>query len=404
MEERKKGKCPHGEFYLDEGCPKCIAARQAAQEDTRLIVKVKYHSETTGKSSDREYTYFATERLGVGEILKVPVGEDRMTKAVVSAVDVPASEIAAYRDKVKTIPPGTGVHQIEFPAPLPDMKDDEAIQADANIKMAISAEQPEGVSCDPPEYEVVERPDEEWKVVEPLGPITDSRTEAEKTSEEGPRQVTPQGPPPALVVIETKITGRACPELAAIYQEAAALRRVAVDRVIGTADDLVPATNDLGIIANVKNALQDKRKTFLAPFKAKVDIINQAFADLMAPIETADTVTREKVAAFKAEQRHLAAEAERLALEAAAAAEAAGQAPPPAPAPPPVPARTRTEVATMGGRVTWKARVVDFARLSDEYKLPDMKTLNAKASSSKGTAIVPGVEFYSEESVTVRTK
>ena len=29
MEERKKGHCPHGEFYLDEGCPQCIAEARA---------------------------------------------------------------------------------------------------------------------------------------------------------------------------------------------------------------------------------------------------------------------------------------------------------------------------------------------------------------------------------------
>jgi hypothetical protein len=67
------------------------------------IVKVRYFSETTGELRAREYTYFSEESLQVGDIITVPV-RDTFAKAKVSAINVPESEIAAFRDKVKTIP------------------------------------------------------------------------------------------------------------------------------------------------------------------------------------------------------------------------------------------------------------------------------------------------------------
>jgi len=73
---------------------------------TPNIVKVKYYSETTGELSAREYTYFSVDPLNVDDIVIVPV-RDTTGKAQVSAVDVPEAEIAAFKDKVKTIPSGS---------------------------------------------------------------------------------------------------------------------------------------------------------------------------------------------------------------------------------------------------------------------------------------------------------
>lgn len=71
---------------------------------------------------------------------------------------------------------------------------------------------------------------------------------------------------------------------------------------------------------------------------------------------------------------------------------------------PPVAEHTRTELGTLGGRVTWKARVLDFKLLPDEYKLPNERLLNSLAASTKGTRQVPGVEFYTDRTATIRTK
>lgn len=47
-------------------------------------------------------------------------------------------------------------------------------------------------------------------------------------------------------------------------------------------------------------------------------------------------------------------------------------------------------------RENWKARVVDPFLVPEEHKIVDIQGLNALARSSKGTAKVPGVIFYSD--------
>lgn len=53
-------------------------------------------------------------------------------------------------------------------------------------------------------------------------------------------------------------------------------------------------------------------------------------------------------------------------------------------------------------RKVWKARVIDFKKLPDTYKLPNEKALNAMATSIKGPSNIPGVEFYTESVLSVR--
>lgn len=53
-------------------------------------------------------------------------------------------------------------------------------------------------------------------------------------------------------------------------------------------------------------------------------------------------------------------------------------------------------------RTTYKARVVDFAKLSDEYKMPNQMRLNELARFSKGQNPPAGVEFYAESSMAVK--
>ena len=59
-------------------------------------------------------------------------------------------------------------------------------------------------------------------------------------------------------------------------------------------------------------------------------------------------------------------------------------------------------VAGVAQKVVWRFRVVDFAKLPDEYKLTDTVKLGELARSSKAMAMVPGVEFYSESVLAAR--
>ena len=50
----------------------------------------------------------------------------------------------------------------------------------------------------------------------------------------------------------------------------------------------------------------------------------------------------------------------------------------------------------------WKAEVIDFSKLADEFKLPNMEALNKIAKATKGSLAISGVRFYSEKVVSSR--
>lgn len=53
-------------------------------------------------------------------------------------------------------------------------------------------------------------------------------------------------------------------------------------------------------------------------------------------------------------------------------------------------------------RVTWKARVVNKNVIPLEYLIVDQSKLDAVARATKGTILIDGVEFYSEESLNIK--
>jgi hypothetical protein len=435
MEERTKGTCPHGEFYLDEGCPQCIADRQARESGGTNIVKVKYakkvvdlntrveHEEFDG----RPYTYFTAEPLALGDVVKVPVTrrggdfpEETQAKALVVEINVPESEIAAFRDKVKTIPSGSKRPPTQAPDLIP----------------ATEVELPPAET--PPVAQVASLFDKPAHGprrcdVEHLRDYPECFEECGKdecdgepyTQDEGPTEgehveqlwdearAAEIGWPPGLVTIEHKFGPPTASALFTLYQEAAGLLDYAKKRVIASNADLKPATDDLAIILTCRKAMEARKAEIVGPMRAELDQFYQAFNDLMAPVLEAEKVTKSKVAEFDQEQRRKAAEARRIEDEKArlareeAALNGTGEITVPletAPSPPPVPERTRTDMGTMYGRDNWKARVVDFKALPDEYKLPNEPLLNTYARTHKGEGSIPGVEFYDDRIVTVRTK
>ena len=61
-------------------------------------------------------------------------------------------------------------------------------------------------------------------------------------------------------------------------------------------------------------------------------------------------------------------------------------------------------VVGQSSRTIWKARVVDAAQIPREYMVPNEKMLNDVAGATKGKLAVPGVEFYSEQVMSARSK
>jgi hypothetical protein len=424
------------------------------------IVKVKYYSDTTKAATGREYSYFSEERLNVGDLVQVPV-KDHVGKAQVTAVDVSLDEIAPFKDAVKIIKAGSVIKPADLTPNLfqnfnPDISKKSAeIIADAIVGKSSGPYQtpeeerfncptdcefviPGGGSFDNPEPGGCGNEDAvpanaslETDELLPLCPgyrkkpfepaqegiigrlVPDEAASKEAGTLVGDLVLKPsQEKPPALVVIETQ-AGFPTNDLFDLYLQAADLRKFAVARVIQSNEDLKPATNDLAIIANCKKAMTKRKAEIVGPFRETVDKINQAFNDLMSPIEEADRVTREKVGTYQIESQKRAAAAKRIEDEKFRLAQEEAKLngtgeitvnTDPVVVPAPAPQITRTEMGSVSGRDNWKARVLDFKSLPDEYKLPNEQMLNALARSTKGTRQVPGVEFYNDRGVTVRTK
>lgn len=199
-------------------------------------------------------------------------------------------------------------------------------------------------------------------------------------------------------------------EVTTIYTEALKLQEYATARVIATAEDLKPATDDLSIIAKVKKALEEKRREYLKPLQDHVKEINEVFKILMQPIEQADRVTRSKILAFQAEQDRIRREQEeinRLRLE-AAQKEATlkdgeiTESVDLVEVSPEAPKRVSTEMGTVGQRMIRKWEPVDMSQVPEEYKILDSAKITKVVKA--GIPSIPGIRIYEEPILTVNAR
>ncbi len=313
------------------------------------IVKVKYFNESVKRFIGREYSYFSEEPLKVGDIVIVPV-RDTTGKAQVSAVDIPDSEIEKFRDAVKTIPAGSVCKE-------------------------------DSVTSDPVEVAT------------------------ERVSETIPNTINETHETTSL----TNITQDA--DYIALSKEVAGLAKYAESRIIKTEADIKTATDDLGLIGKLMKSIEDLRSKYVKPLNEKLKAINGTFKELTNPLDQANAITRQKIMAYRQEVERLRKEAEEInrQKEELAKKEAAfngtGEVTintTPVIIPQETAKTVRTETATMGTRKIRKAKVVDFAKLPDIYKLPNQRMLDAAAAT--GVQEIPGVQFYVEESLIVRGK
>ncbi len=173
----------------------------------------------------------------------------------------------------------------------------------------------------------------------------------------------------------------------------------------------VTATEILGQIASIKKRAEEVRKTLVKPLQDKVNEINARFKEALQPVVNADAVLRAKLQAFREKQERERREAEerlRKLMEkeqkkAEKKAEKKGEAPPPPPPMPVLPEPPRaikTEAGTVFTKKVLKWRVVDFAKVPDEYKMIDDKAVNT--AIKYGTREIPGLEIYEVEELVVR--
>lgn len=200
-------------------------------------------------------------------------------------------------------------------------------------------------------------------------------------------------------------------EVMSYFDEATKLLAYATERVITEVKDYKVATDDLSILAKLKKSMEEKRKEYLAPHQAQVAAINETYKILMVPILAADQTTREKMLAYTSEQERIRLEQEdinRKRLEAATQEQKLkGELSESVNLVEVVPEATKkasTELGTAGQRDNWCFEVTDFALLPDEYKVADSAMLHAIAKKHHDQKQVPGVRFYNQPIIAVRTR
>ena len=218
---------------------------------------------------------------------------------------------------------------------------------------------------------------------------------------------------PTTIVTNTlvKVNPKQDAEVMAFYDQANKLLEYANTRTIVTVDDAKAATNDLSLIANLRKAMEKKRKDYLLPFQEHIKEVNAVYQVYMEPIEQADKITRNKWTAWKNEQDRLKAEQERinnLRIEAQRAEAALNNgeikeeiklvevivAP----------KRTVTDMGTASQKQNWTYEILSFKDLSDDYKLPNTSALNALAKSVKDTRVITGLRIFNNPGMVVRPK
>ena len=337
----------------------------------KLLVKVQYYSMTTGELSSREYTYYSVDRLAVGDIVNVPV-RDTITKGKVSAIDVSEEEVASFKDKVKTIPAGSVLGNLEG---------DDVVVAEATITdepmIKLQAELKSGSYHG--EYGQ---------------PVTITESLLEETTET------------ALALR----TGEDV-EVRDYFNHAVALQEWAEKRVIASTDDNKAANDDLVIISGIKKAMLGKRKEYLDPILGQAEGIRATYNHLMTPIIEAERVTKEKMLAYSIKQdliRKAQEEINRKRIEAAQEemklngelSESVNL----VEVQPEISKTVRTELGSSGQKDNWKWRVINFALVPDEFKIINLAILTPTAKSYKDQRTIPGIEIYNEPIIATRQR
>ncbi len=379
--------CPvnaeHGEVDLEQGCPTCVLEKRTAElatlvkenmdkdpnawrtgeeevrEEEPNIIMVRYYSQTTGEASEKEYAYYSVERLAVGDLLMVPTRNTNV-KAIVSAIDVPVTEIEAFKDSVKSIPVGS--------------------------KLVDQSQTYEGE----PELVI-----EEAKL--PLGGLAAAAREVE----ESPTETT------AVIKINPTLT----PSFAEHLEAAKRILEIAKSRTILSEEDAKSANDDLTTMKKLIDAVDGERKTFTVPLNEYLKSINTPYKQITDPLAEADRITRIVLTAYKVEQNRKAAAAEALNIKAIELAKEQAAAnngeftsditPVPIPH---APKLTRTDQGSSGLRDNWKWKETNLELIPREYLIPDKTMLDYIATKDHDQKVIAGIEFYNDPGLQVRSK
>ena len=194
----------------------------------------------------------------------------------------------------------------------------------------------------------------------------------------------------------------------ALYNEGSKLRDYALSREIKNNTDLLPATDDLSVIAKLKRAIEGKRKEYVDPIRHHLGSVNNAFKEFAAPLIEADQINRDKVKAYRADverRRQEAEEINRQAIELAKKQAELNQGEFTVDLTPVEVPELRRRVYTGMGSIStqkiYKWEVTDPALIPRGYLMLNAALIGSVVRSSKGSISIPGLKIWEEAAVRV---
>jgi len=185
--------------------------------------------------------------------------------------------------------------------------------------------------------------------------------------------------------------------------------KFALLRTVHNQEEARSATNDLKIMSGLKKSLETERKKYVVPPQDFVKAINDVFKQLSDPLNDADRLTRTLIKEYMDEQDRVREEAEELTRRTQDLASKLGEMAEEGKETPEVEVTAidipdeqkhiRADIGTVGKAKIRKWKVDDFARVPDEYKMPDSSKIGKVVRA--GIPSIPGIRIWEENSVRI---
>jgi len=210
-------------------------------------------------------------------------------------------------------------------------------------------------------------------------------------------------------------------EVEVMKRDAMAMYEDLQGMTIATQEQFDAAGDVVKRIKSAYNTLDDKRKSMTRPLDEAKKQIMDFFKSPLEKLQSAEYAVKGKISSYIAEQNRIAAEQQRkleeqqrkeaekiqARIDAAAAkgneskVEQLQAKQEQILTAPTIVQPAVQKVSGVSTKKVWKFRVTDPGAFPREYLMVNEKALQAMATATKGTASIKGVEFYSEDVISV---
>lgn len=192
-------------------------------------------------------------------------------------------------------------------------------------------------------------------------------------------------------MIDDKTLERYQPQI----EEALESREQVFDIAIKDDSDAVMASQLIKEVSTKIKAVEAERKEITKPLLESKRNLDKFFKKITNPLEDINKHLRKELVKYEKEKeaaRQLAqAEARKAALLGAPAEEIKDLIT--------ESVKPSVKVSGVSVRNVWKARVLDFSQLPDEFKMVDEQALKRYAKENQDQKQVPGVQFYLDKAI-----